>query len=88
MERRGKRAGVVEGVASTVRVKVCAGSLRGVGALDVLVCGQITGGQVRVESCQADDGPDTEETDDTDYDACRRVSNSIKEVGLQLNKNL
>ena len=68
---------VVERVSSTVRVEVGAGSLGGIGALDVLVGGQIAGGQVRVKTCQAYDRPDTEEADDTDDYAGGRVSHCV-----------
>ena len=73
---------IVERVSSTVRVEVCAGSLGGIGALDVLVGGQIAGGQVRVEPCQAYDRPDTEEADDTDDDTGGGMSHCIQEVRL------
>ena len=41
---------VGEGVPRAVGVEVGGGSLAGVGPLDILVSGQVAGGQVRVES--------------------------------------
>ena len=37
-----------------------------------------------MKSCQAYDGPDTEETDNADYDAGRGVSHCVQKVCLQL----
>ena len=42
---------VRNGVAPTVRVEVCAWPFAWVGAFDMLICGQVTGGQVCVEYC-------------------------------------